>query len=78
MLVDRTVFQHRLFLNKRFKPTNTMKSNIGILAPLQAGIEDFKGVFQEQIRTMVRNGLLDLMAQEVPDLCGGISICLSL
>ncbi len=70
MLVDRTVFQHRLFLNKRFKPTNTMKSNIGILAPLQAGIEDFKGVFQEQIRTMVRNGLLDLMAQEVTDLCG--------
>ena len=47
-----------------------MKSNIGILAPLQAGIEDFKGVFQEQIRTMVRNGLLDLMAQEVTDLCG--------
>jgi hypothetical protein len=70
VLVDRTVFQHRLFLNKRFKPTNTMKSNIGILAPLQAGIEDFKGVFQEQIRTMVRNGLLDLMAQEVTDLCG--------
>ena len=47
-----------------------MKSNIGSLAPLQAGIEDFKGVFQEQIRTMVRNGLLDLMAQEVTDLCG--------
>lgn len=70
MLVDRTVFQHRLFLNKRFKPTNTMKSNNGTLAPLQAGIEDFKGVFQEQIRTMVRNGLLDLMAQEVTDLCG--------
>ena len=70
MLVDRTVFQHRLFLNKRFKPTNTMKSNIGILAPLQAGIDDFKGVFQDQIRTMVRNGLLDLMAQEVTDLCG--------
>jgi transposase-like protein len=70
VLVDRTVFQHRLFLNKRFKPTNTMKSNNGTLAPLQAGIEDFKGVFQEQIRTMVRNGLLDLMAQEVTDLCG--------
>jgi transposase-like protein len=47
-----------------------MKSNIGILAPRQAGIEDFKGVFQEQIRTMVRDGLLDLMAQEVTDLCG--------
>ena len=47
-----------------------MKSNIGILAPLQAGIDDFKGVFQDQIRTMVRNGLLDLMAQEVDDLCG--------
>jgi len=70
VLVDRTVFQHRLFLNKRFKPTNTMKSNIGILAPLQAGIDDFKGVFQDQIRAMVRNGLLDLMAQEVDDLCG--------
>lgn len=70
MLVDLTVFQHRLFLNKRLKPTNTMKRNKGILAPQQAGIEDFKGVFQEQIRTMVRNGLLDLIAQEVTDLCG--------
>lgn len=47
-----------------------MKRNKGILAPQQVGIEDFKGVFQDQIRTMVRNGLLDLIAQEVTDLCG--------
>ena len=47
-----------------------MKRNKGIKAPEQAGIEDFKGVFQDQIRTMVRNGLLDLIAREVTDLCG--------
>ncbi len=70
MLVDLTVFQHRLFLNKRLKPTNTMKRNTGILAPVQAGIEDFKGVFQDRMRAMVREGLLELMAQEVTDLCG--------
>ena len=70
MLVDRTVFQHRLFLNKRLKPTNTMKRNKSIKPPAQAGIEDFKGVFQDQVRTMVRNGLLDLIAREVTDLCG--------
>jgi hypothetical protein len=70
VLVDRTVFQHRLFLNKRLKPTNTMKRNKSIKPPAQAGIEDFKGVFQDQVRTMVRNGLLDLIAREVTDLCG--------
>ena len=70
MLVDRTVYQHRLFLNKRLKPTNAMKRNKGIKFPAQAGIEDFKGVFQDQIRTMVRNGILDIIAQEVTDLCG--------
>lgn len=47
-----------------------MKRNKGIKAPEQAGIKDFKGVFQDQIRTMVRNGLLDLIAREVTDLCG--------
>lgn len=72
MLVDLTVFQHRLFLNKRLKPTNTMKRNKGVKAPVQAGIEDFKGVFQDRIRAMVRQGILDIMAQEVTDLCGEI------
>ncbi len=47
-----------------------MKRNKSIKAPVQAGIEDFKGVFQDQIRTMVRNGILDLIAREVTDLCG--------
>ena len=49
-----------------------MKSNKGILAPVQAGIEDFKGIFQGQLRAIVREGLLNLMAQEVADLCGEI------
>jgi transposase-like protein len=49
-----------------------MKRNKGIKAPVQAGIEDFKGVFQDRIRTMVRQGILDLIAQEVTDLCGEI------
>lgn len=53
-----------------FEPTNTMKRNTGILAPLQAGIEDFKNVFQDQMRAMVRQGILDMIAQEVTDLCG--------
>jgi len=69
VLVDRTVYRHRLF-EQTFKPTNTMKRNKGIKAPVQAGIEDFKGIFQNQIRTMVRNGILDIIAQEVTDLCG--------
>jgi putative transposase len=47
-----------------------MKRNKGILAPVQAGIEDFKGIFQDQMRAMVRQGILDLIAQEVTDLCG--------
>ena len=47
-----------------------MKIKTGIKAPVQAGIEDFKGVFQDQIRTMVRQGILDIIAQEVTDLCG--------
>jgi transposase-like protein len=42
------------------------------LAPVQAGIEDFKGIFQGQVRTLVRQGLLDLIAREVTDLCGEI------
>jgi putative transposase len=49
-----------------------MKRNKGIMAPVQAGIEDFKGVFQDRIRTMVRQGILDIIAQEVTDLCGEI------
>jgi transposase-like protein len=47
-----------------------MKRNKGILAPVQVGIVDFKGVFQDQVRMMVRQGILDLMAQEVTALCG--------
>lgn len=49
-----------------------MKRNKGIQAPVQVGIEDFKGVFQDRIRTMVRQGILDIIAQEVTDLCGEI------
>lgn len=49
-----------------------MKRNKGIMSPVQAGIEDFKGVFQDRIRTMVRQGILDLIAQEVTELCGEI------
>jgi hypothetical protein len=62
VLVDRTVFPHLLYLNKQLKPASTMRRNKGIKAPAQAGIEDFKGVFQNQIRTMVRNGILDLIS----------------
>lgn len=47
-----------------------MKRTKGILAPLQAGIVDFKGIFQDQMRSMVRQGILDIIAQEVTDLCG--------
>jgi transposase-like protein len=49
-----------------------MKRNKGILAPAQAGIEDFKGIFQDRLRAIVREGILSLMAQEVTDLCGEI------
>jgi len=49
-----------------------MKRNKGILAPAQAGIEDFKGIFRDQLRAIVREGILSLMAQEVTDLCGEI------
>jgi putative transposase len=65
------MYRHRPF-EQTFKPTNTMKRNKGIMAPVQAGIEDFKGVFQDRIRTMVRQGILDIIAQEVTDLCGEI------
>ena len=37
---------------------------------MQAGIVDFKGIFQDRIRTMVREGILSLIAQEVTELCG--------
>ena len=42
------------------------------MAPVQAGIEDFKGIFQERLRAVVREGLLSLIAQEVTELCGAI------
>ena len=32
-----------------------MKINKGIKAPVQAGIVDFKGIFQDRIRAMVRD-----------------------
>jgi hypothetical protein len=35
-----------------------MRSNKGIMAPMQVGIEDFKGVFQDRIRTMVQQECL--------------------
>ena len=41
-----------------------------MMAPQQVGIEDFKGVFHEQVRTLVRNGLLELISAEVTLLCG--------
>lgn len=69
MLVDRAMFRHRLFGNE-FKPTNTMNHQTGIQAPAQAGIEDFNGIFQEQLRGIVRDGLLAMFEQEVTALCG--------
>ena len=36
----------------------------------QAGIEDFNGIFQEQLRVIVRKGLLAMFEQEVNALCG--------
>ena len=47
-----------------------MKRNKGILAPVQAGIEDFKGIFQDRLRGIVYDGLLSLIEQEVTALCG--------
>jgi hypothetical protein len=63
------MFRHRLFGNE-FKPTNTMNHQTGTQAPAQAGIEDFNGIFQEQLRGIVRDGLLAMFEQEVPALCG--------
>ncbi len=40
------------------------------MAPMQVGIEDFKDIFQDQVRGIVRQGVLDLIAREVEDLCG--------
>ena len=37
---------------------------------MQAGIVDFIGIFQDRIRTMVREGSLSIIAQEVTELCG--------
>jgi hypothetical protein len=36
----------------------------------QAGIEDFNGISQEQLRGIVREGLQVMFAQEVNALCG--------
>ena len=47
-----------------------MKRNKGIKAPVQAGIEDFKGIFKDRLRTIVCEGILSLIAQEVTELCG--------
>lgn len=52
------------------KSTSAVKKNKGIKVPAQAGIEDFKGVFQNRICRMVRQRILDLIAQEVTDLFG--------
>lgn len=63
------MFRHRLF-GIEFKPTNTMTNHTGTQAPAQAGIEDFNGIFQEQLRGIVREGLLAMFEQEVTALCG--------
>ena len=63
------MFRHRLFGTK-FKPTNTMTNQTGTQAPAQAGIEDFNGIFREQLRGIVREGLLAMFEQEVTALCG--------
>ncbi len=63
------MFRHRLF-GIEFKPTNTMNNQTGTQAPAQAGIEDFNGIFQEQLRGIVRDGLLAMFEQEVTALCG--------
>ena len=49
------MFRHRLFGNE-FKPTNTMNNQTSTQAPAQAGIEDLNGIFQEQLRGIVRDG----------------------
>jgi hypothetical protein len=63
------VYRHRLF-EQTFKPTNTKMMNNGKMAPEQPGNEDFKRIFQEQMRMIVRDGILSMIAQEVTDLCG--------
>jgi putative transposase len=63
------MFRHRLF-ERTFKPTNTMSKQTEIQVPAQAGIEDFKGIFQDELRGIVRDGLLAMFEQEVTDLCG--------
>lgn len=47
-----------------------MTNQTGTQAPAQAGIEDFNGIFQEQLRGIVREGLLAMFEQEVTALCG--------
>ena len=63
------MFRHRLF-EIEFKPANTMNQQTGTQAPAQAGIEDFNGIFQEQLRGIVRDELLAMFEQEVTALCG--------
>ena len=37
---------------------------------MQAGIEDIGGIFYEQLRRIVPDGLLEMFVQEVTELCG--------
>ena len=63
------MFRHRLF-KQTFKPTNTMTKQTETQASAQAEIEDFKGIYQERLRAIVREGLLLMIEQEVTALCG--------
>jgi len=47
-----------------------MKRNKGIMAPVQAGIEDFRGIFRDRIRALALEAMLGIMEQEVTELCG--------
>ncbi len=49
-----------------------MNQQIGMQASAQAGIENFKGIYQEQLRSIVREGLLAMFEAEVTSLCGEI------
>lgn len=57
-------------LDNEFKPTNTMNKQTVMQAAAQAGIEDFNGIFQQQLRGIVRDGLLAMFEAEVTALCG--------
>jgi len=55
----------------KHKPTNA-RTNHGriIKEAAQAGIEDFNGIFQGKLRSIVRDGLLAMFELEVTSLCG--------